>query len=808
MRTSVSLLCAAAIAAVSCSADKPESPRPSSVEPSTGLASTTTKVVIHGDGFLALPSGQQSGGGAVVDARHRAWLGDAELDGVTWIDAHTLEAVVPAGLPAGSKQLLVENAFGQRGALENAFTVIRATPQTPAALAAAVAVEGSPTTVLVGQPLNVTLTVSNTGQAGGNVTAVQPSATPASAATCGAPSPAPPQTIAGLGTRTFTWTCTALTAGSLSLAASVSGIDVNGGATIQATAPGNALSVQLPAELTATIAASRGTVDVGQVVTATFTLTNGGASTANVTAVTPARSGSAAATCGAASPGPSPIAAGASRTFTWTCTPSTAGELVLSGTATGTDAISGGPLSATPATPASVNVQTAAALAATLGAVPTSVVVGQAVALTLTVQNAGGASAVVSSVVPLRSGAAAICGAVSPTTPQTIAGGTSATFTWSCTPSAQGTLTLDASVSASDANTGTASSPPVAPVNVTVLAPAALTATIGAAPSTVNVGQTVNVTFTVTNGGTATANITAITPVLSGGTAAGTTTCGAASPAPAPIAAGRSSTFTWTCSSTAPGTLSLSGEAAGTDAISGAALSATPATPAPATVQTPAVLSPSLAANMTNAFVGQPITYTLTIANSGGASAVVSSVSAQPSGTATASCGAVLPATPVTIAGGGPSATFGWTCTPSSAGTLTLSATVVATDANSGADASPAVTPVDVMTQVLLTATLTPDPPTVVRNTPATLTLVIENSRDAVARVDSIVPVKGGNISCSAVTPLPPLDVPAASTATFIWTCTPTKPNNYTLGATVHATDVSTNLQVTIPVATVTITAT
>ncbi len=65
---------------------------------------------------------------------------------------------------------------------------------------------------------------------------------------------------------------------------------------------------------------------------------------------------------------------------------------------------------------------------------------------------------------------------------------------------------------------------------ITVQTPPALAATVGASPSTADVGQTVTVTFNVTNGGGAQANGVAVTPSVTGGT------CLAVSPASANIA--------------------------------------------------------------------------------------------------------------------------------------------------------------------------------------------------------------------------------------------------------------------------------
>ena len=68
-----------------------------------------------------------------------------------------------------------------------------------------------PDRVARGEPARMTLTVRNTGESGANVTRV----TPGPVGACGAPSPAPPQVLPGLGSVTYTWTCTALAAGEL-----------------------------------------------------------------------------------------------------------------------------------------------------------------------------------------------------------------------------------------------------------------------------------------------------------------------------------------------------------------------------------------------------------------------------------------------------------------------------------------------------------------------------------------------------------------------------------------------------------------
>ena len=53
------------------------------------------------------------------------YLGDTALVDVTWVDATTLEAVVPWGLDPGVYELTVENPPGEAAIFENAFEVLQ-----------------------------------------------------------------------------------------------------------------------------------------------------------------------------------------------------------------------------------------------------------------------------------------------------------------------------------------------------------------------------------------------------------------------------------------------------------------------------------------------------------------------------------------------------------------------------------------------------------------------------------------------------------------------------------------------------------
>ncbi|MFY3744683.1 IPT/TIG domain-containing protein [Anaeromyxobacter sp. Red801] len=912
-----SLAALAALAALSCSSGSDgEAPRPASVDPAAGPSAQATRVTIHGDGFLTRPSTKLSGGGAEVDVRHRAWLGDTELEQVTWVDVRTLQATVPAGLAPGSKRLVVENALGRQGALDDAFEVTGAAPaalaasiaadrdtanvgqavsvtltvlngghatanltsvvldhggtaaatcgsvtpapgalgtgasatfhwtctasapgtlslsgtaggtdatsgdpvsassaspasvliQTPAALDVALAVEGNPAEALIGQTLAISLTVQDTGQAGATVTRVEPTATPADAVACGAPTPSPPQPVAGAGARAFAWTCTPLAAVDVALGASVGGTDANTGATLQASAPTASLHVLRPAELTAALAVDRTTADVDQPVHVTFTLFNGGTAAAEVASIVATRDPAATSTCTAPAPGPGRLAAGASATFTWTCSASAAGLIVLGGTASGTDAVSGGVLGAT-ASPAEVLIQAPAALTGAITAQPTTTIAGQPVALTLEVSNPGGAAAEVTSVAPTGP-ASAVCGAVTPATPVIIPGGGRATFQWPCTPTDPGSALLGATADATDVNTGArlraTASTTVAVDSGGVPAVAEFTAS----PLVASPGQPFGVTLTIANVSAVTTQVTGIVPSMTGATAGN---CSAPAPGlPRPIPAGANQTFTWSCTAGEVGSYAL--EAAVTSAP---ALAAQP-TPVPVTVQAPGHLAPAtVQASRSTISVGQAIPVSLLLVNDGQGTAGVTAFqtgASRTSGTGAATCTAAAPAPPQAIAGGG-SLTFGWTCTGTGAGSVALEAAVTARDAGSGADASPTVTPAAVAVQAApqLTGTLTPSATSVPVNTPAGLTLVIANGGEAGARITAVTPTAtpAGLATCMPVAPPVPVDVPGGGgSATFTWSCTPSQARSYTLGATVTAADVNGGPAPTVTVHAVTVSAT
>lgn len=156
--TSGPLLLAAALAA-SCSAERSVPPPvPTAIEPAAAYHETEVPVVIRGEAFyLRAWHGAGGPGGDAVSAQFRGWLGAVELREVTWVDAGTLTAVVPARIPLGTHDLVVEGPYGTRGVLPAAYVAVDG-PARLTVIPAAV-----PPAVLVGDPAEIRVQVWNVG---------------------------------------------------------------------------------------------------------------------------------------------------------------------------------------------------------------------------------------------------------------------------------------------------------------------------------------------------------------------------------------------------------------------------------------------------------------------------------------------------------------------------------------------------------------------------------------------------------------------------------------------------------------------
>jgi Tol biopolymer transport system component len=106
----------------------PEQPTPTpqpttldvrAIEPNEGYNDAATGVTILGSAFATTPA---------PSARLRGNAGTFEFDGETAADAGRLEATVPAGLPAGTYDLVITNPNGKSATLPRAFTVLARDP--------------------------------------------------------------------------------------------------------------------------------------------------------------------------------------------------------------------------------------------------------------------------------------------------------------------------------------------------------------------------------------------------------------------------------------------------------------------------------------------------------------------------------------------------------------------------------------------------------------------------------------------------------------------------------------------------------
>ncbi len=387
----------------------------------------------------------------------------------TWVDANV--GGTPVSTSAVTAPLTVQAAAG-----------VTASSLVPSA-----------SIVNVGQAFSVTLNLAKSGDAPANVTGA--TLTGAGVVCTGEPAP-----VNGIpATLGLTWTgCTATVTGLLS--ASATWVDANVGGTPvptnTATAP---LTVQAPAVVTAvSLVPSASTVNVGQAFSVTLNLTKSGDALANVTGATLTGAG---VVCAGVPPPVNGIPA--SLALTWTgCTATASG--LLSASATWLDANVGGAPVPTSTVTAPLTVQTPAAVTA-VSLVPSASTVnlGQAFSVTLTLTKSGEAPANVTGAT--LTGAGVVCTGVPPPVngiPATLV------LTWTgCTATASGLLSatatwLDANVGGTPVPTSTATAP------LTVQVPAAVTATsLATDPAIVPVDIGFSVTLLLSKTGEAPANV-------------------------------------------------------------------------------------------------------------------------------------------------------------------------------------------------------------------------------------------------------------------------------------------------------------
>lgn len=489
--------------------------------------------------------------------------------------------------------------------------------------------------ISVGGSANQTMTVTNTGGAAVSISSI----TTAGAGYSVSGFTLPVSIPAGQST-TFTCKFAPTVAGS-----SIGGIAITSNATPSLntiSTTGTGVQGQLSANPSSV---SFGNVNVGSSSSQTVTLTNGGSASVVVSAAT--ASGTGFSISGLTLP--LTLAAGQSSSFTAKYAPAatgaSSGSISVTSNAPGSPtaiALSGagvqGQLTVSPGTVA-------------FGSVPVGTTSNQTVTLT----NGGSASVVVSAATATGTGFS-ITGL---TLPLTLPAGQSSTFSARFAPTTGGAASGSISV---------VSNAPNSPATVT-LSGTGVQGQLTASPSpvafgTVAVGATGTQIVTLTNGGSASVTVSALTPAGAGFGVSGLTL-------PATIPAGQSSTFTATF---AP---AVAGAVTGSVTITSTAPNSPSTVSLSGTGTQPGVSATPSSASFGNVTVGSPNSQTIRISNTGSASLKITQ--ANVSGAGFSINGLALPAT---IAAGS-NTTFNVVFGPTSAGAVTGSVSLVSNAPNS-----------------------------------------------------------------------------------------------------------------------------
>jgi len=613
----------------------------------------------------------------------------------------------------------------------------------PARLVARAAV---PSSVVVGKTFQVAVTVTNTGGLSATGVTATVFAGPGGGFASRPLGPVPTSVSAlpaGAST-TFVFSYTATGAGPVTFTITLAGASACGGVTVSAT---TMTTVKTPAVLAAVIDVIPAASCLGASFLVTLTVTNTG--TSDMTGVSPAAL--RASGTGGVAPGggpfpapPLPLAGGGTMTFTWTYTAVSLGNVVFMTTVTGTDAVSGQPVSSGLVVSEVSSVVSPGALNASASVLPSTVSTGQWFPVTLTVTNTGGSP--VYGIIPAAqvgpgSGLVALEGGPTPAGPVALAAGGVQTFTWTYSASGSGLAVFSATATGSTCN-GAASVAGSATASATVQKAALLRAGLVTYGGVVCTGRGFLVTLTVTNAGEATATALNARPFLVSGGGSVAWLAGPMPAMPTTLAGGAAKSFTWTYTGTVAGAVMLTTTVTGVDGNSGVTVTTGPVSSGSAVVTTAGALK-ALAAAPAQVAVGQWFTVGLTVTNTGGGAVDgIGAVAGMGPGQAVLKGGPV-PAGPI-ILGAGASQTFVWTYSASGSGVLGITVTVTGMacgDTSVGATGYAAI-------QVMAPAALAVDslelsPAAVTLASPVTAKLVVRNAGGVTLRVIGINPVIG-----------------------------------------------------------------
>ncbi|TMB29240.1 MAG: hypothetical protein E6J65_03025 [Deltaproteobacteria bacterium] len=305
-----------------------------------GVAFTVSQAIANTGGMTALgvAAGAPQLGGPLATIQAPTGVADIPAGGsaiFTWSVIASATGTLQLTLPVDGIDEVDHRALGAQSTL--AVSVV-----SPAHLVATPQPVSSPEAV--GLPIQLSLGVVNDG--GADAVGVAPAALTGTTNVSVLGAPVAQDVPAGA-TRTFVWRIKGTAPGTVTLGTSGSGTDaIDGSSAAFAPVQWNPITFVTEAAFDATLTVPPGVLP-GETLTVTFAVNNPTAVDAQNVQPALGRSGTAAASLVPQSaPAVANIAAGQTVTFIWTYTAGGAGTLQLDASARGTDASSGGPVSA------------------------------------------------------------------------------------------------------------------------------------------------------------------------------------------------------------------------------------------------------------------------------------------------------------------------------------------------------------------------------------------------------------------------------------------------------------------------------
>ena len=685
----------------------------------------------------------------------------------------------------GFGKVISLNQLAQIVVSETVESLVRGAP-TAAYLTAVIT--ASPAQVSEGQDVKIVMTITNSGQAAADD--VVPSALLGAVNGVLSP-PGPAQlTIPGGRSQDFTWIYTTARgdAGDMGFSGNAFGKDHSSEKALSFTpVDSNVVAVQVPADLTSTIAVSPAQVSEGQEITVVMTVINTGQ--ANADDVTPViMADSVNGILSSASPANAAIPGGGSQDFTWTYISAggDTGELLFSGNASGKDHNSGKKVSSPTSSSNIIHIQTPTNLAATVIASPVQVSEGQNIKVVMKLTNTGQATAdaVIPSSLTLTGIQTLRLSSSPPSVEVNIPGGASQDFTWIYASSGgdAGSVMFSGSASGRDHNSGNGVF--FAPVDsnvVRIQTPANLTASITASPAQLSEGRDIEVVMSVTNSGqTAADDVIPSALALTGIQTLRLSSGPVATNVTIPGGGGQDFTWVYTITEGSTGSAMFSGNAYGKDHNSGNRVSFAPVDSNVVEIQTPASLTATITLSPDQVSEGQDIKVLMTVTNSGQATAndvIPSALAFTGAQTLTLTSGPV----PVSAAiNAGKRQDFRWVYTSArgDSGNIGVSGSASGKDHSSGESISSAQVNSNfakVQTSPNLTATIAASPAQVSEGQDITIVMTVANTGQATA--DAVIPAMIASSVSGILSSANPVSatIPGGGRQDFTWIYTSDK---------------------------------